>query len=106
MQRSLRIMLGASVLAAALVPASAASAQHLDSTVSPVIVAVVDTGVDASQPMLAGRIVGGYDAIGGGTATEDGGWHGTAIASIVAGTPGGPRPPLLRPRPRIAGQDA
>ena len=88
MQRFLRIMLGASVLAAALVPASAASAQHLDSAVSPVIVAVVDTGVDASQPMLAGRIVGGYDAIGGGTATEDGGWHGTAIASIVAGASG------------------
>src|SRR5260221_10444621 len=98
MQRFLRIMLGASVLAAALVPASAASAQHLDSAVSPVIVAVVDTGVDASQPMLAGRIVGGYDAIGGCTATEEGGWHGTPISSVVAGPPGAPRTPLLDPR--------
>lgn len=76
------------LLAAASILAAAASAQPEGAAASPIVVAVVDTGVDASQPILAGRVVAGYDALGGGTATGDGGWHGTAIASIVAGASG------------------
>ena len=51
-----------------------------------VLVAVIDSGVDASHPQLAGAVVGGIDALdAGGDGRIDCVGHGTAVASIVAG---------------------
>lgn len=44
------------------------------------IVAVLDTGVDTTQPDLAGALVPGTDTIGG--AGDP--WHGTGVAGVVA----------------------
>jgi subtilisin family serine protease len=50
------------------------------------VVAVVDTGVDPSQPDLAGRIVPGYDFVNGDADPADDNGHGTAVAGIAAAT--------------------
>ncbi|MER6424230.1 type VII secretion-associated serine protease mycosin [Streptomyces sp. NPDC001137] len=50
-----------------------------------VTVAVVDTGVDASRPDLAGRVLEGKDVTGGNNAHNDTSGHGTGMASIIAG---------------------
>lgn len=53
------------------------------------VVAVVDTGVDASHPVFAGRIaLGGYNFMEGNDNTHDGGYgymvgHGTFVAGLV-----------------------
>ncbi|MGH2364712.1 MAG: S8 family serine peptidase, partial [Chloroflexota bacterium] len=47
-------------------------------------IAVLDTGVEASVPDLAGRLVGGTSFTGG-AATSDPNGHGTEMASIAAG---------------------
>ncbi len=52
-------------------------------------VAVVDTGIDASHPDLAGRFLPGIDALSGGTLPPDqdfsmGTPHGTHVAGIIA----------------------
>ncbi|HEY6596315.1 MAG TPA: S8 family serine peptidase [Asanoa sp.] len=52
------------------------------------VVAVVDTGVAANHPDLAGRVLPGYDATGAGTGGADDNGHGTAVAGIVAGKTG------------------
>jgi subtilisin family serine protease len=49
-----------------------------------VIVAVVDTGVDASQPDLAGVVLPGFNVITGTTDTSDQNGHGTAAAGVIA----------------------
>ena len=52
-----------------------------------VVVAVVDSGIDATHPQLAGKLVAGYDATTGAALaagnTDDVG-HGTAVAGLVA----------------------
>ncbi|MER7444526.1 S8 family serine peptidase [Micromonospora avicenniae] len=48
-------------------------------------VAVLDTGVDATHPDLAGRIVEARDFSGAGSA-QDGHGHGTHVASTIAGS--------------------
>ncbi len=48
------------------------------------IVAVVDTGVDASHPDLAGRVLEGYDFVNKDTTTADDHGHGTHVAGIIA----------------------
>ncbi len=54
-----------------------------------VIVAVVDTGVDASHPFLSGRLVSGYDFVGGDATPEDANGHGTHVSgTVVDCTPG------------------
>jgi subtilisin family serine protease len=101
--------LAAACLAAALLPASAASARvpsfspsdplaarqwHLAAThvfdrwsLPPVLpavrVAVIDSGVDASHPDLAGRIVAARSFVGG-RATRDESGHGTFVAGLIA----------------------
>lgn len=50
-----------------------------------VIVAVVDSGVDATHPDLTGQVLTGKDFSGGGNAHEDLVGHGTKMASIIAG---------------------
>jgi subtilisin family serine protease len=51
---------------------------------SSTIVAVVDTGVDAAQPDLAGRILPGFDATGGDGSTFDVVGHGTFVAGLIS----------------------
>lgn len=52
------------------------------------VVAVVDTGVDASHPDLAGVVLPGFDAVDGGDGRRDPNGHGTHVAGIVAGLVG------------------
>jgi serine protease len=58
-----------------------------------VVVAVLDTGIDATHPELAGRIVPGFDALTGVAdttgdlgATDDDNGHGTHVSGTVAAT--------------------
>ncbi|NYI04011.1 S8 family serine peptidase [Allostreptomyces psammosilenae] len=57
------------------------------STGEGVTVAVLDTGVDATHPDLAGRVLQGADMVGSGAAPGDAEWaqHGTAMAALIAG---------------------
>lgn len=49
-----------------------------------VVVAVVDSGVDASNPHLTDAIIPGADLLGGGDGTIDEDGHGTAVAGMIA----------------------
>ena len=49
-----------------------------------VVVAVVDSGVDPSQPDLRAKLVGGYDFVNGDALANDDNGHGTAVAGIAA----------------------
>ncbi|MFN3374638.1 MAG: S8 family serine peptidase, partial [Chloroflexus sp.] len=53
-------------------------------TGGPIIVAVIDTGVDASHPDLSGRVLSGLNTITGSTNTSDDNGHGTAVAGLIA----------------------
>jgi len=57
-----------------------------------VTVAVLDTGVEAGHPDLAGNVLPGKDMIGFGAEPGDRSWarHGTAMAGIIAGHGHGP----------------
>ncbi|MEV8568757.1 type VII secretion-associated serine protease mycosin [Streptomyces sp. NPDC051322] len=57
-----------------------------------VTVAVLDTGVDNTNPDLAGQVLTGKDFIGFGARRGDRSWarHGTAMAGIIAGHGHGP----------------
>lgn len=50
------------------------------------VVAVIDTGVQATHPDLKGRVLKGYDFIGGDRSANDSNGHGTHVAGIVAAT--------------------
>jgi thermitase len=64
-----------------------APAAHEVSQGAGALVAVLDTGVDASHPDLAGAIRVGPDFVGD-NAGEDLNGHGTNLAGIIAGVPG------------------
>ena len=49
-----------------------------------VVVAVVDTGVEADHPALRGRVLPGHDFVNGDDDASDDNGHGTAVAGIVA----------------------
>ncbi|ASI98849.1 S8 family serine peptidase [Thermococcus celer] len=53
---------------------------------SGVVVAIVDTGIDANHPDLKGKVIGWYDAVNGRSTPYDDQGHGTHVAGIVAGT--------------------
>ncbi len=67
---------------------------------SGVAVAVLDTGVSASHPALAGRVLPGWDFVNDDPDASDDAGHGTFVASIVAGDRDSPAPGLA-PRARI-----
>jgi subtilisin family serine protease len=52
------------------------------------LVAVVDSGVDATHPDLAGRVVAGPDLVDGDELPDDPTGHGTHIAGIIAAAAG------------------
>lgn len=52
---------------------------------SGVIIAIADTGIDLGHPDLAGKIVGGIDAVNNDFTAQDDNGHGTHVASIAAG---------------------
>src|SRR5438477_8702167 len=51
---------------------------------SSLVVAVIDTGVDTSQPALAGAVLPGLNLVTGGTNAADDNGHGTAVAGVIA----------------------
>ena len=51
---------------------------------SNVIIAVIDSGVDPAHPDLAGKLIPGYNFLGGNTDTHDVKGHGTAVAGSAA----------------------
>ena len=53
-----------------------------------VLVAVLDTGVDDSNPSLTGQTFGGYDIVNDMAFVTDKNGHGTACASLIAGKGG------------------
>jgi subtilisin family serine protease len=64
---------------------------HGIATGSGVIVAVLDSGIDAAHPALAGRVIGGFDFVDNDTDPSEQGrdgdpgyGHGTHVASLVA----------------------
>ncbi len=56
------------------------------STGKGVVVAVVDTGVEANHPDLRGRVLPGRDFIEPGTSANDENGHGTHVSGIIAAT--------------------
>jgi membrane-anchored mycosin MYCP len=52
-----------------------------------VTVAVIDSGIDASVPQLAGRVLPGVDVVGSGPADTDCLGHGTFVAGVIAAQP-------------------
>lgn len=63
------------------------AALHRISQGGGVTVAVLDSGVDATHPQLAGAVQGGGDRLDSGDGREDCAGHGTAVASIIAARP-------------------
>ena len=63
-------------------------AAHKVSTGAGAVVAVVDSGVQADHPDLAGRIGQGYDVVQGDTTAQDGDGHGTHVSGIIAAASG------------------
>jgi subtilisin family serine protease len=65
-----------------------ADAAHSVSTGAGAVVAVVDTGIDAAHPDLAGRIGPGMDFVDGDSTPQDENGHGTHVAGIIAADAG------------------
>jgi subtilisin family serine protease len=63
---------------------SAEQAWDLSTGSSQVVVGILDTGVDAGQPDLRGKLVEGYDYVNNDQDPSDDNGHGTAVAGIVA----------------------
>lgn len=70
-----------------------------------VVIAILDSGVDAGHPDLAGAVIGGTDVSGRGAATgtlplgPQGRTHGTMVASLAAGRGNGPTSGIIGSAP-------
>ncbi|MCX7791937.1 MAG: S8 family peptidase, partial [Chloroflexaceae bacterium] len=53
-------------------------------TGGPIVVAVLDSGVDGEHPDLAGKVLPGHNALNGGPDARDDNGHGTAVAGLIA----------------------
>lgn len=53
-------------------------------TGGPIVVAVLDTGVDGSHPDLQGKVLPGHNVFSGGANAGDDNGHGTAVAGLIA----------------------
>jgi subtilisin family serine protease len=49
-----------------------------------IIIAVIDSGINADHPEFAGRLVAGYDFVNNDTVPEDTSGHGTHVAGVIA----------------------
>src|SRR3954447_22064032 len=65
-----------------------ADAAHATSTGAGATVAIIDSGIQADHPDLAGRIGPGYDAVDGDGTPQDRHGHGTHVAGIVGAASG------------------
>ena len=65
-----------------------ADAAHRVSTGAGAVVAVVDSGVQADHPDLAGRIGQGYDFVQHDATPQDGNGHGTHVSGIIGAATG------------------
>ena len=65
----------------------APAAWHVSSGSKPVVIAVVDSGVDPTQPDLQGALVPGADFADGTGSTADQYGHGTMVAGVIAARP-------------------
>lgn len=65
----------------------APAAWHVSTGSKPVVVAVVDSGVDPNQPDLQGALVQGADFADGTGSTADQYGHGTMVAGVIAARP-------------------
>jgi subtilisin family serine protease len=70
--------------------ATAANAELADVGGPTKPIAILDTGVDPSVPELAGRVLPAADVVGGFQVPDQDG-HGTEVAAVAAGAPGGMR---------------
>ena len=64
----------------------AESAWDTTSGSSSVVIAIIDSGLDATHPEFAGRITAGYDFVENDTIPQDEFGHGTHVAGIAAAT--------------------
>jgi thermitase len=67
-----------------LVKVKGPQAWSLVSGATPVTVAIIDTGVDAGHPDLAGKVLSGYNSIRDNDRSDDDNGHGTRVAGIAA----------------------
>jgi thermitase len=67
-----------------LTKAQAPAAWNITTGSADIIVAIIDTGIDAGHPDLAGKIVAGYDFVSGDSNPNDQNGHGTHVAGIAA----------------------
>ena len=65
-----------------------ADAAHQVTTGAGAVVAVVDSGVDASHPDLAGRLLPGWDFVQNDATPQDENGHGTHVTGIIAADAG------------------
>ena len=65
----------------------APAAWHVSSGSGPVVIAVIDSGVDPTQPDLQGALVPGADFADGTGDTSDQYGHGTMVAGVIAARP-------------------
>jgi subtilisin family serine protease len=65
-----------------------ADAAHAVSTGAGAVVAVVDSGIQADHPDLAGHVGAGYDFVQRDATPQDGNGHGTHVSGIIAAASG------------------